>query len=199
MSVHGVGAAAAHRPQFTQTAQRGNRPAAPQTSTEGAGDTTVGPTSGHNPPAHGVRRLMAEGHFDGKNSYGPLVAKFGLPPEPPVDPTDEMAPLEGSEELAMIEPVPADGLVIDASGSALDVTAPPAEPDAGTDLGIDDILLDEPAPDEPANSEPGLLDIDTLLMEELINEQTVIEEIVEQLDDAIEGSTVSGDTTEVAV
>jgi hypothetical protein len=199
MSVHGVGAAAAHRPQFTQTAQRGSRPVAPQPSTEGAGGTTVGPTSGHNPPAHGVRRLMAEGHFDGKNSYGPLVAKFGVPPEPSADPTDQVAPLEGSEELAMIEPVPADGLAIDASGSALDVTAPPAEPNAGTDLGIDDILLDEPAPDQPASSEPSLLDIDTLLMEELVNEQTVIEEIVEQLDDATEGRTGPGDTTEVAV
>lgn len=196
MSVHGVGAAAAHRPQVTQNVQRGNRPAAPQGTAETDGGT-VAPRSGNNPPAHGVRRLMAEGHFDGKNSYGPLVAKFGPPPGPSVDSTDAVASLEGSGELALTEPASADGLKLDASGSALDVTAPAAESGAG--VGIDVVPLDELASDEPAGAEPGLLDIDTLLMEELVNDQTVIEEIVEQLGDVSEGSPTPGDTTEVAV
>lgn len=199
MSVHGVGAAAAHRPQFTQNAQRGNRPSAPQTPTEGEGNTAVGPTSGHNPPAHGVQRLLVEGHFDGKNSYGPLVAKFGAPPEPAaVESSDEIAPLEGVGEPVPTEPVPEDGLVIDASGTALDATLPSVDPEGTPALGLDEMLLDETVPEDPPIAEPGLLDIDALLMEELVNDQTVIEQIVDQLDQTTEDGGTSEDTTDVA-
>ena len=191
MSVHGVGAAAAHRPQFTPSAQRANRPA-PQTSTESTGTAAIAPTNGHNPPAHGVRRLLAEGHFTDSGACGPLVAKFGPPPEA-VEETalvegaiDEAMPLEGAEEPAPLENVARDGLVIDTEGTALDVTVPAVDPVAELEIGIDETLLDEPASEEPTVTAPTLLDIDTLLMEELINEQTVIEQIVDQLDETTE-------------
>ena len=187
MSVHGVGAAAAHRPQFTQNTQRGNRPAAPQTSTEGTA-TSAAPTAGHNPPAHGVRLLIEAGHFDGKNSYEHLAAKFGDPRTlAPVDQTtDEVALLDGAEEPAPLETVASGSLVIDTEGTALDVAVPAVDPEAELEIGIDETLLDEPAPEEPTVTAPTLLDIDTLLMEELINEQTVIEQIVDQLDETTE-------------
>ena len=207
MSVHGVGAAAAHPPQFTQNTQRGNRPAAPQTTTEGDGTTSVGPSSSHQPPAHGVRGLIEAGHFDGKNSYEHLVAKFGDPRPPasaleetaPVDETsDEVALLEGIEEPTATETGASDSLAIDVEGTALDATVPVLDPEAELEVGIDESLLDELAPEEPTVTEPSLLDIDSLLMEELINEQTVIEEIVEQLDEAVEDTETPEDTTDVA-
>jgi len=197
MPVHGVGAAAAHRPQFVQSMSRGNRPQAPQPSNEGG--TSVAPTSGHHPPAHGVRRLLEAGHFDGKNSYGPLTAKFGAPAgvleenalevegveEAPVEeaPLDE--PIEQTEEVQT-------GLVIDASGTALDGQAPVVEPIEG-ETGLEQLLPTETedpldAPIEGPVTEPGLLDMDTLLMEELINETTVLEEIVEQVVESTDGT-----------
>ena len=75
---------------------------------------------------------------------------------------------------------------------------PVLDPEAELEVGIDESLLDELAPEEPTVTEPSLLDIDSLLMEELINEQTVIEEIVEQLDEAVEDTETPEDTTDVA-
>ena len=142
---------------------------------------------------------MAEGHFNNSGAYGPLVAKFGLPPEPAAASTDEVALVEGGEDAPATEPTETDGLVIDASGTALDGTPPAPEAEGASEPGLDEILLDEPAPDESTTTESGLLDIDSLLMEELVNEQTVIEEIVEQIDETSDEKPVTDDTTDVAV
>jgi len=173
MPVHGVGAAAAHRPQFTQSAQRGNRPAAPQPAAQdGAATAAVSPATGHQPPAHGVRRLLAEGHFDGKNSYEHLVAKFGPPPTV----TEEIT-LESTEDPGTPEPL----LDIDQLALALElpleteppVTQPEEEPT------IEQLIPDEIVPQAPQPSTTGLLDIDALLMEELVNEQSLVGQFID--------------------
>jgi hypothetical protein len=178
MSLHGVGAAAAHRPQFAQSAQRspntqsaqrspntqntqrGNRPAPTQPSTQGTGAASVASASDHQPPAHGVRRLIADGHFEGKNSYGPLTAKFGAPP-PPLEATDPITEttLEAIQEAAVTDPLlnPEETpMIIERQPEIL----PPTPP--------------------PATNQP-LLDIDALLMEELINDSSTVGEFVDQL------------------
>lgn len=168
MSVHGVGATAAHRPQFTQNTQRspgaqntqrGNRPTPAQPSTEGSGATSIAPASGHQPPAHGVRRLINEGHFEGKNSYAPLTAKFGAPPAPPeaTDPITETT-LEAIEEAAATDPL------LNPEETPVIIEREP------------DILPPTPP---PAGNQP-LLNIDALLMEELINDSSTVGEFVEQ-------------------
>ncbi len=176
MSVHGVGAAAAHRPQFTQNTQRpqgaqnterGNRPTPTQPSTQGTGATSVVPDSDHQPPAHGVRRLIAEGHFEGKNSYGPLTAKFGAP----------LAPLEATDPIA--------GTTLEAIEEAA-ATDPLLNPEE-TPIIIDrqpDILPPTPP---PAGTQP-LLDIDALLMEELINDSSTVGQFVDQVIKPSDGS-----------
>lgn len=189
MSVHGVGAAAAHRPQFAQNTQRGNRPAPTQT-TEGDANTAVAPPNG--PPAHGVRRLLAEGHFTDSGAYGPLTAKFGVP----VGPT-EAAPEDAAETGAAEPLVNVDELVL-----ALELETPPqldaplVEP-VETPM-IDELLPEGPPPEDPPVTASGLLDIDSLLMEELVNEQPIIEQIVDQLADAPEPTDGTDDTDVLA-
>lgn len=167
MSVHGVGAAAAHRPQLAQGLQRGNRPTPAQPSTEGDGTTSAAPASGHQPPAHGVRRLINEGHFDGKNSYGPLTAKFGAPTTPLAE-TDPIAAtaLETIQEATTADPL------LNQEDTPIIFERQP------------DIL--PPAPPPPTNQQ--LLDIDALLMEELINDSSTVGQFVEQLAEPSENS-----------
>ena len=184
MQVHGVGAGPrgfnAGPPQAPA-----NRPQRSEASPPAGGTDIVTPSSGHHPPAHGVRRLLEAGHFEGSGAYSAHVARLGVPAyalaaETPVDeiPTDE----------ALVE-----DLVVEEPGEAVLDAPVDTVLDEPVDTILDDLVenIVEPADgvvvEEPPAEDPALLDLDALLMEELIAEQeappTLLEQIVETIED----------------
>lgn len=145
MRIDGAGAG----PQWPERARGAGKPA----TTEGAPapETTAqpDPLPPESPPAHGVRRLLEAGHFDGKSNESMLAERFGVVITPPIDPAVDAPPID--EAPAIEDTPPSD-------------QAPSEEPPV-----VDSPVDDAPPIEEPPSASIPEPIVDTNLTEELID------------------------------
>ena len=170
MQVSGAGAGP-RGPQNLPPQAAVNRPQRSEASPPTGPASPITPSGGHHPPAHGLRRLMAAGHFaEGSSAYTAHAAKLGLPASALA--TDETP----TNEIPTGE-TPVEGIVVE---------GPVIEGPVIEEVLVQEATLDERAAPADDPAQPALLDLDALLMEELIAEQDEPPSLLETLAETVE-------------
>ena len=167
MRITGAGAG----PQWPERARGAGKPTADEGAPtpgatgkpEGAGKPDTTPPAG--PPAHGVRRLLEAGHFEGKSNELMLAERFGVELNLAAPPADETT-----------DPVDAP------AGDTPPVDPPVTDPPADT---TDPVVTDPPVIDPPADTTPPVVEppVDPIV------DPTISTDLTGQLLDALTNDT----------